>query len=51
MNIYGDTGNVLAIRNRLERRGFKATGVGVDIGDVLPEQTDVRTDIRSSHTI
>lgn len=41
MNIYGDTGNVATIKNRLERRGFRAVVVGVDIGDELPESTDI----------
>lgn len=33
MNIYGDGGNVLALRRRLEWRGFKVETVTVDEGD------------------
>jgi len=33
MNIYGDTGNVLALRRRLEWRGYEVRVVAVDEGD------------------
>jgi CobQ-like glutamine amidotransferase family enzyme len=36
MNIYGDNGNVLVIRKRLERRGIPCTVINVGIGDEVP---------------
>ncbi len=33
LNIYGDRGNVLALRRRLEWRGFEAEIVNIGIGD------------------
>lgn len=41
MNIYGDTGNVATLKNRLERRGFQAVVAKVDIGEVIPKNTDI----------
>ncbi len=41
MNIYGDTGNVLTLKNRLERRGFSVTVEKIDIGDSMPLNTDI----------
>jgi CobQ-like glutamine amidotransferase family enzyme len=41
MNIYGDTGNVLILRKRLERRGFEVKVHLVGAGEVLPRQTDI----------
>jgi hypothetical protein len=41
MNIYGDTGNVLVLRKRLEWRGYQANVVGVHVGDPLPADTDI----------
>ena len=41
MNIYGDTGNVLVLRRRLEWRGLGATVVPVAVGDPLPTDADV----------
>jgi CobQ-like glutamine amidotransferase family enzyme len=41
MNIYGDTGNVLVLRKRLQWRGFDANVVGVHVGDPLPADTDI----------
>lgn len=41
MNIYGDTGNVLALRKRLEWRGIDADVVPVEIGEQLPTEVDV----------
>jgi CobQ-like glutamine amidotransferase family enzyme len=41
MNIYGDTGNVLVLRRRLEWRGIEATVVPVSVGDPLPNEADV----------
>jgi len=41
MNIYGDTGNVLVLRRRLEWRGLAVTVVPVSIGDDLPTDADI----------
>ncbi|MGI8578920.1 MAG: type 1 glutamine amidotransferase [Nocardioidaceae bacterium] len=41
MNIYGDTGNVLVLRRRLEWRGLHARVVPVSIGDPLPHDADI----------
>jgi CobQ-like glutamine amidotransferase family enzyme len=41
MNIYGDTGNVLVLRKRLQWRGRDAEVVGVHVGDPLPPDTDI----------
>ena len=41
MNIYGDTGNVLVLRKRLEWRGLTATVVPVSVGDPLPTGADI----------
>jgi CobQ-like glutamine amidotransferase family enzyme len=41
MNIYGDTGNVLVLRKRLQWRGMDAKVVGVHVGDPLPADTDI----------
>jgi CobQ-like glutamine amidotransferase family enzyme len=41
MNIYGDTGNVLVLRRRLEWRGLGVEVVPVSVGDPLPTRTDV----------
>lgn len=41
MNIYGDTGNVLAIRRRAEAHGFSVRVVGVNPGDALPGDLDL----------
>lgn len=41
MNIYGDTGNVLVLRRRLEWRGLPVEVVPVGIGDALPTDTDI----------
>src|SRR3954451_16999428 len=41
MNIYGDTGNVLVLRRRLEWRGMDADIVPVAVGDRLPENADI----------
>ena len=41
MNIYGDTGNVLVLRKRLQWRGLDAKVVGVHVGDPLPPDTDI----------
>lgn len=41
MNIYGDTGNVLALRKRLEWRGIEANVVGVGIGEAMPGDVDI----------
>jgi CobQ-like glutamine amidotransferase family enzyme len=41
MNIYGDTGNVLVLRKRLEWRGIPVRVVPVAVGDELPHDTDI----------
>jgi len=41
MNIYGDTGNVLVLRRRLEWRGLPSLVVPVQVGDPLPTDTDL----------
>jgi lipid II isoglutaminyl synthase (glutamine-hydrolysing) len=41
MNIYGDTGNVVVLKRRLEWRGLDARVVAVNIGDPLPHETDI----------
>ncbi|HEY2042571.1 MAG TPA: glutamine amidotransferase [Jatrophihabitans sp.] len=41
MNIYGDTGNVVVLRKRLEWRGLAANVVGVNVGDPLPVDADI----------
>jgi CobQ-like glutamine amidotransferase family enzyme len=41
LNIYGDTGNVLVLRKRLEWRGHTARIVGVNSGDAIPADADM----------
>jgi lipid II isoglutaminyl synthase (glutamine-hydrolysing) len=41
MNIYGDTGNVLILRRRLEWRGRPVRVVPVSVGDPLPADADI----------
>jgi CobQ-like glutamine amidotransferase family enzyme len=41
MNIYGDTGNVLVLRRRLEWRGLPVEVVPVHVGDPLPTEADI----------
>jgi CobQ-like glutamine amidotransferase family enzyme len=41
MNIYGDTGNVLVLRRRLEWRGLPSRVIPVQVGDPLPTDTDL----------
>ena len=41
LNIYGDTGNVLVLRKRLEWRGHTAAVVGVHAGDQIPKDADI----------
>lgn len=41
MNMYGDTGNVLVLRQRLQWRGLSSRIVPVGIGDPLPEDVDI----------
>jgi len=36
MNIYGDTGNVIVLRQRLRWRGIDSRVVPIDVGDPLP---------------
>jgi len=41
MNIYGDTGNVLVLRRRLQWRGLPVHVVPVSVGDPLPSDADI----------
>ena len=41
MNIYGDTGNVVVLRRRLEWRGLPVTVAPVSVGDPLPSDADI----------
>jgi CobQ-like glutamine amidotransferase family enzyme len=41
MNIYGDTGNVMVLRKRLQWRGLPVTVVPVSVGDPLPVDADI----------
>jgi CobQ-like glutamine amidotransferase family enzyme len=41
MNIYGDTGNVLVLRRRLQWRGLPVEVVPVSVGDPLPTDADI----------
>lgn len=41
MNIYGDTGNVLVLRRRLEWRGLPVRVVPVSVGDPIPADVDI----------
>ena len=41
MNLYGDTGNVLVLRRRLEWRGLGCRVVPVGVGDPLPDDVDL----------
>ena len=41
MNIYGDNGNVLAIKKRLEWRGYECEIINYNPGDKFPEEVDI----------
>jgi hypothetical protein len=41
MNIYGDTGNVLVLRRRLQWRGLSVEVVPVGVGDPIPSDADI----------
>ena len=41
MNIYGDWGNVLALKRRLEWRGFSVELIEYNVGDSFPENIDI----------
>ena len=41
MNIYGDTGNLVVLRKRLEWRGLGARVVPVNVGDPIPHDADI----------
>lgn len=41
MNIYGDTGNVLVLRRRMQWRGLPVEVTPVSIGDPLPADADI----------
>lgn len=41
MNIYGDTGNVLVLRRRLQWRGRAVRVVPINVGDPIPHDADI----------
>lgn len=41
MNIYGDWGNVLTIKRRLEWRGYEVNLINYNPGDTFPEEVDI----------
>jgi CobQ-like glutamine amidotransferase family enzyme len=41
MNIYGDTGNVLVLRRRLEWRGIPVSVTGIQVGEPIPADVDI----------
>ena len=41
MNIYGDWGNVLVLKRRLEWHGYTATILEYNQGDTFPEDVDI----------
>lgn len=41
MNIYGDTGNILAIKRRLEWYGYAPTIIDYNPGDAFPDDVDI----------
>ena len=41
MNIYGDTGNVIVLKRRLEWRGLDVRVVPINVGDPLPNDADI----------
>ena len=41
MNIYGDYGNILTVKKRLELYGYKAEIINYNQGDIFPEDVDI----------
>ena len=41
MNIYGDNGNLLVLKKRLEWRGIEVKVTNVGVGDSLPKDTSL----------
>ena len=41
MNIYGDHGNILVLKRRLEQYGYRADVIEYNPGDTLPKQIDI----------
>ena len=41
MNIYGDTGNLIVLRRRLEWRGMACRVATINVGDPLPHDADI----------
>lgn len=41
MNIYGDMGNILTLRRRLEWHGYEVEVVGYNPGDTFPKNADI----------
>ena len=41
MNIYGDWGNVLTVKRRLEWHGYKVKLLEYNQGDIFPEDADI----------
>ena len=43
MNIYGDTGNVLVLKKRLEWSGYEVSLIEYNQGDIFPQNIDIIT--------
>lgn len=41
MNIYGDTGNILALKHRIEQHGYGVELLSYNVGDVFPSEIDM----------
>lgn len=41
MNIYGDSGNTLVLKRRLEWQGYEASVISYNIGDSFPDTVDI----------
>ena len=41
MNMYGDWGNTLAIKRRLEQHGYAPRIIDYNVGDKFPEEVDI----------
>jgi CobQ-like glutamine amidotransferase family enzyme len=41
MNIYGDNGNILVLKKRLEWRGLRVDQINIGVGDSVPKEVDI----------
>jgi CobQ-like glutamine amidotransferase family enzyme len=41
MNIYGDTGNIITLKNRIAQRGYRVEVLPVEVGESIPEAADI----------